>query len=743
MALLDPSTELLLQQIATELAFVQVDSASVTALAVALQALKKPTPDQLPDAVRSSLEDLLSWLDQQLCGPSGLDDGQCQELLKRYAHLEKALYDGAVQAMSRQQPRADDAQLKLPAPVPAPNSESSDGREEASLTLAAGDDLELLNEFCNEGRDLLAQIEQSLLILEENPEHRDTLNQVFRAFHTFKGGAGFLGLIPIKDLAHILESLLDAARKGELAITSTVIELILAGGDSLRQFVDRIEQDIRSDFPGQPICVPTRQLIWRVEACLAGQPDPIAQVGSAPPAAEAPRPDDRPSEQELAVLTGPATPTNPEPLSGPAPAIDSSGSAVMQPPAAKAPRNAVDGLPNFVKIDTRKLDVLVELVGELVIAQSMVVEHPGIETLKRDQLARPLRQLSRITSDLQRNAMSLRMVPIRSTFQKMNRLVRDLAAVQGKQIQLLLAGEETELDRNIVEALNEPLIHLLRNAADHGMGNAEQRAAMGKSPQGTIQLQAGYQGGGIAISIQDDGKGIDPDKILKRAIEKQLVPADFNGTRQDMLSLIFLPGFSTAETLTDISGRGVGLDAVRGSIARLRGRVEIVSLPGQGTTFTIHLPLTLAIIDGMIVAVGDQRFILPTLAIHESFRPQRSMLSTVKGKGQLVNVRGRLIPLLQLSRRLGLSQDHLDPCEGIVVVIDCCGQLLGVLVNGLIAKQEVVIKGMGATFEQQPFFSGAAIMGDGRVTLILDPDALGRADPRPGLAAADSSPFIA
>ncbi|MCX5948860.1 MAG: chemotaxis protein CheA [Cyanobacteria bacterium] len=712
MALLDPSTELLLQQIATELAFVQVDSASVRALAVALQALKKPTPDQLPDAVRSLLEDLLSWLDQQLCGPSGLDDGQCQELLERYSHLEKALYDGAVQAISRQQPRADDAQLKLPAPIPAPNSESSDAREEASLILAAGDDLELLNEFCNEGRDLLAQIEQSLLILEENPEHRDTLNQVFRAFHTFKGGAGFLGLIPIKDLAHILESLLDAARKGELAITSTVIELILAGGDSLRQFVDRIEQDIRSDFPGQPICVPTRQLIWRVEACLAGQPDPIPQVGSAP-------------------------------LSGPAPAINSSGSAVAQPPAAKAPRNAVEGLPNFVKIDTRKLDFLVELVGELVIAQSMVVEHPGIEMLKRDQLARPLRQLSRITSDLQRNAMSLRMVPIRSTFQKMNRLVRDLAAAQGKQIQLLLTGEETELDRNIVEALNEPLIHLLRNAADHGIGNAEQRAAMGKSPQGTIQLQAGYQGGGIAISIQDDGKGIDPDKILKRAIEKQLVPADFNGTRQDMLSLIFLPGFSTAETLTDISGRGVGLDAVRGSIARLRGRVEIVSLQGQGTTFTIHLPLTLAIIDGMIVAVGDQRFILPTLAIHESFRPQRSMLSTVKGKGQLVNVRGRLIPLLQLSRRLGLSQDHLDPCEGIVVVIDCCGQLLGVLVNGLIAKQEVVIKGMGAAFEQQPFFSGAAIMGDGRVTLILDPDALGRADPRPGLAAADSSPFTA
>jgi two-component system chemotaxis sensor kinase CheA len=389
-----------------------------------------------------------------------------------------------------------------------------------------------------------------------------------------------------------------------------------------------------------------------------------------------------------------------------------------------------------VKIDTRKLDDLVELVGELVIAQSMVVEHPGLEPLKADQLARPLRQLSRITSDLQRNAMSLRMVPIRSTFQKMNRLVRDLATSQGKEILLLPTGEETELDRNIVDALSEPLIHLLRNAADHGIGSPEQRRTMGKSPQGTIHLQAGYQGGGISIRIQDDGQGIDPQRILKRAIEKELVPADFHGTSQDLLSLIFLPGFSTAEVLTDISGRGVGLDAVRGSIARLRGRVEIDSVVGQGTTFTILLPLTLAIIDGMLVSVGGQRFILPTLAIHESLRPERPMLSTVRGKGQLVNVRGRLIPLLQLARRLGLREEPLDPSEGIVVVIDSGGQLLGLLVDGLIGKQEVVIKGMGETFEQQPFFSGAAILGDGQVALILDPDALGRAEWRPGLQAA-------
>ncbi|MEI6031663.1 MAG: chemotaxis protein CheA [Synechococcaceae cyanobacterium ELA739] len=735
MALLNPDIDLLLQQVATELAFVQLDPASIEALRLALGAMQQQPVGCLGAAARSELESLQSWLDQQPIGPSGFDDRQGQLLLERYTRLEKALYEGEIQTKAAgetptQLERGPQAQRPLEPQTP-PDSVSIQGPEgedgEASLTISAGDDLELLNEFCNEGRDLLSQIEQGLLILEENPDHRETLNQVFRAFHTFKGGAGFLGLVPIKDLAHILESLLDAARRGELAIERGVIELILAGGDTLRQFVDAIEQDIRSGFLGEPIAVPTRQLIARVQACLAAEPDPFPAYA---PATPTPFPADLPASQ----VPLPLTPAPTAVADRPAP--EKAGQAVpgmtAKPAAA---RHGGEALPHFVKIDTRKLDDLVELVGELVIAQSMVVEHPGLESLKRDQLARPLRQLSRITSDLQRNAMSLRMVPIRSTFQKMNRLVRDLATSQGKQIMLLPSGEETELDRNIVEALAEPLIHLLRNAADHGIGTAEQRLAVGKPPQGTIHLQAGYQGGGICISIQDDGQGIDPQRILKRAIERELVPADFNGSSQDLLSLIFLPGFSTAEVLTDISGRGVGLDAVRGSIARLRGRVEIVSKVGQGTTFTILLPLTLAIIDGMLVSVDGQRFVLPTLAIHESFRPRPQMLSTVRGKGQLVNVRGRLIPLLQLSRRLGLCQEPLDPCEGIVVVIDSGGQLLGLLVNGLIGKQEVVIKGMGETVEEQTLFSGAAILGDGQVALILDPDALGRADGRPGLAA--------
>ena len=720
MALLDSNSDVLLQQIATELAFVAIDASSITAIGVALRALLEEKASRGSERIQSEIAGLLGWLDQQHPGPNGFDHGQNQTLLEGFSRLEKALYENA---LGNRDPAQE---LLAPAGSNAGGSPSSLSQDQAlngeeSLTICAEDDLELLNEFCNEGRDLLSQIEQGLLILEENPEHRETLNQVFRAFHTFKGGAAFLGLVPMKELAHILESLLDEARRGNLAINRNVIDLILAGGDTLRQFVDAIEEEIRSNFKAQLIRIPTRQLIARVQACLAGEPDPFDATERQ--AAGVHDGEGNNHEAQQPELTDAAVPAGMSPG-------DPAGSNKPNPP-----EGAVDGLPHFVKIDTRKLDSLVELVGELVIAQSMVVEHPGMADLKVDQLARPLRELARITSDLQRNAMSLRMVPIRSTFKKMNRLVRDLATSQGKQIQLVLSGEETELDRNIVEALAEPLIHLLRNAADHGIGGMEERLAVGKPPQGTIQLQAGYQGGGICIRIQDDGKGIDPEKIRQRAIQRELVPADFNGTTQDLLSLIFLPGFSTAETVTDLSGRGVGLDAVRGSIARLRGRVEITSLVGQGTSFSIHLPLTLAIIDGMLVAVGNQRFILPTLAIHESFRPQSSMLSTVQGKGQLVNVRGRLIPLLQLSRRLGLNQEKLNPCEGIVVVIDSGGKLLGVLVDDLIGKQEVVIKCMGETFEQQPFFSGAAILGDGRVALILDPDSLGRTDVHRGLAA--------
>jgi len=694
MALLDESTEELLQEIALELAFVQSGGqSSIAALISSLGKLQQIAAAQGREKALQLSGELSGWLVDLESRGTALDAGELEALQQKYQPLEKALY-----------------------------AEANQTEAGFTINLESQDDLELLNEFCNEGKDLLSQVEQGVLVLEEDPAHRETLNQVFRAFHTFKGGAGFLGLEPIKDLAHILESLLDAARQNSLVIDRNVINLILAGGDALRRFVDGIEQTIRSDNKTAPIVVPTRELIERVRSTLDGNPGEVTV--------------EKPGETSMLASETPSEPPS-EPaneakiippiaeINKPIPTLPKE---IEEPQPKTSPKQKATNLSNFVKIDTQKLDALIDLVGELVIAKSMVVEHPVVAGQQSEELSRELRQLSRIAADLQRNAMSLRMVPIRTTFQKMNRLVRDLANSQKKQISLVTKGEDTELDRNIVEALAEPMIHMLRNSIDHGIEQPAEREGMGKSAEGKIEIEACHQAGGILIRIEDDGRGIDPARVLAKARERGIIDSDFNGNTHEILSLIFEPGFSTAETITDVSGRGVGMDVVRRSISRLRGRVDVQSVVGKGTTFSIYLPLTLAIIDGMLVGAGSQRFIIPTLSIQESFKPTAGMLSTLKGRGQLVNLRGRLIPMISLCEKLKIDKGSDDPSEGIILIINSGGQAKGLLVDHLISKQEVVIKPMGDTLQSQPVYSGAAIMGDGRVALILDPDALGRTD---------------
>ena len=702
MALLDESTEELLQEIALELAFVQSGGpSSIAALISALAKLQQIATDQGREKALQLSRELGGWLVDLEVRGTPLDAEELEALQQKYQPLEKALY-----------------------------AEANKTEAGFTINLESQDDLELLNEFCNEGKDLLSQVEQCVLVLEEDPAHRETLNQVFRAFHTFKGGAGFLGLEPIKDLAHNLESLLDAARQNSLVIDKSVINLILAGGDTLRKFVDGIEQTIRSDNKTAPIIVPTRELIERVRSTLDGNPGEVtiekpsgtSVLAIEPPSEPASEPINQPASEpaDEAKIIAPIAK-----IKKPIPTLPKE---IEEPQPKPSPKPKATNLSNFVKIDTQKLDALIDLVGELVIAKSMVVEHPVVAGQQSEELSRELRQLSRIATDLQRNAMSLRMVPIRTTFQKMNRLVRDLANSQNKQICLVTKGEDTELDRNIVEALAEPMIHMLRNSIDHGIERPAEREGLGKSAEGKIEIEACHQAGGILIRIEDDGRGIDPARILAKARERGIIDSDFNGNTHEILSLIFEPGFSTAETITDVSGRGVGMDVVRGSISRLRGRIDVQSVIGKSTTFSIYLPLTLAIIDGMLVGAGSQRFIIPTLSIQESFKPTASMLSTLKGRGQLVNLRGRLIPMISLCQKLKIDKGSNDPSEGIILIINSGGQAKGLLVDHLISKQEVVIKPMGDTLQSQPVYSGAAIMGDGRVALILDPDALGRTD---------------
>jgi len=551
------------------------------------------------------------------------------------------------------------------------------------LTLNLANDRDLLREFIDESREHLRIVEQGVLVLEKNPSDSDTLHAVFRAFHTFKGGSGFLNLVPINRLAHELESLLDRSRQGRLAINAEVINLILQGGDTLKRFVQEIEIQVGNQQPPQPILIPTHGLLRQIQHLL--QRDLVATT--------APVPSADPHAQEAA-------------------ATDNGN------------LNSLKSTTGIVKVDTQKLDSLVDLVGEMVIAQSLVAQDPDLQTLASPQLSRHLAQLGRTTAELQKMAMSLRMVPIGSLFQKMNRLVRDLALKAGKQVELTFSGEETELDRNIIEELDAPLVHMLRNAVDHGIERSEVRLAGGKPTAGTVHLRAFHQGGNIVIEVQDNGAGLNKERIRAKGLEAGLIQPEEVLADKDIFNLIFAPGFSTAEKITDISGRGVGMDVVRRNIGNLRGKIEIESTPGQGTTFSLHLPLTLAIIDGLLISVSGQRFILPTLSVRESFRPSAAMLSTVCGRGEMVNVRGRLCPLLRLYEYFGLEAKTSDPTQAIVVVLESNHEDRCLLVDQLLGKQEVVIKSLGSMFKQVPAVAGAAILGDGRVGLILDVNAL-------------------
>jgi len=382
--------------------------------------------------------------------------------------------------------------------------------------------------------------------------------------------------------------------------------------------------------------------------------------------------------------------------------------------------NKVEKIGHAVKVDTSKLDNVVDMVGELVIAQSLVNQNQVITSLKDPKLSQDLNSLSRLTSELQRTAMSLRMVPVKQTFQRMIRLVRDLSHKSGKKIALRISGEETEIDRNMVEAIYDPLVHMIRNAVDHGIETPDVRSKKGKLPEGRIYLRAYHQGGNVVIEIQDDGQGLDKEKILSKAISRGIVKQGENLSETAVYNLIFLPGFSTSERVTEISGRGVGMDVVKKAINKLRGKIDITSKPGFGSTICLRMPLTLAIIDGMIVRIGQNRYILPTTAIRESFRPLPSNYYTFKGRGEMIKVRESLLPLIRLYQVLEIEPSNTDPTKSLVVVLENEGQCCCVMVDEFISKQEVVIKSLGESLKKIKTIAGGSILGDGRVGLILD-----------------------
>jgi two-component system chemotaxis sensor kinase CheA len=588
--------------------------------------------------------------------------------------------------------------------------------------LPADADEELARLFCAEAQDLLADIEQGVLVLEQRPQDQETLATVFRAFHTFKGNASVMKLAVVQRLAHELESLLDAARRGTHRLGRRSIDAVLAGADIFRRFVTEMAAQVDGRNAGRQIPLSVDTLIRDVQHLLStGEPAEAAPaVPPGPPVVEAAPSAAKPAT-DAPVATASALSASASALPAPAPAVVP---APFETPAAAPASPAATG--GLVRVDTAKLDGLIDLVGELVIAQSMMMQHSQADAVGGEQFARSLGRLRGISAELQRSALALRMVPIRGAFQKMARLVRDLSGQVGKEIRLEIEGEETELDRTLVEELGDPLVHMIRNAADHGIEPPAARVAAGKPPQGTIRLRAFHKGGMVVIEVRDDGRGLDPVRLRVKAAERGLVSAQEPLSERETLELVFAPGLSPAASVTDLSGRGVGMDVVRRNIERLRGTIDIESAVGSGTTFTIALPLTLAIIEGLLVQVGAERFVVPTLSVRESFRPLPHMLSFVQGRGEMVSVRGRLVPLLRLADHLRIAAAVTDPTRGIVMVLEAGQDHRCLLVDALVGKQEVVVKTLGETFREQQDFAGAAILGDGRVGLVLDTTALVR-----------------
>ena len=535
-------------------------------------------------------------------------------------------------------------------------------------------DPELVAEFVRESREHLTSIEQRLLILERDPADAEAIHSVFRGFHTIKGLAGFLEFSAIREMTHELETALNLAREGKLAIIPAVIDVILESVDYLSRAVTAVE----SGAPNEPD-LNHDHLLKKVRALMAEEPE----------------------------VTVPALPPTTKPETAVPPEND-----------GKRVGTAAEALS--VRVDTTKLDYLVDMVGEMVIAQSLVRHNETLAAASDSRLLRDLAQLARITSEVQKTAMAMRMVPIGQLFQRTARQVRDLSRKVGKQVELVTRGEDTELDKSIAEQLADPLMHMVRNAIDHGIEAPDIRKEAGKPPKATVTLAAYHQAGQIVIEIADDGRGLDARKIVAKAHEKGLIEDGAHLSESDIFRLILEPGFSTADQVTDISGRGVGMDVVRKQVEKLRGRIEIHSQVGQGTTFLLKLPLTMAIIDGLVVMIGHHRYIVPLFAVREMFRPVAESISTVQNRNEMALVRGHLLPVLRLYKRFGLHPRTEDPCQALLIVAESEGQPFCLMVDDLVGKQEVVIKSLGEGLGEVPGVAGGAILGDGRVGLILD-----------------------
>ncbi|MEW5967798.1 MAG: chemotaxis protein CheA [Pseudomonadota bacterium] len=680
--------------------------------------------------------------------------------------------------------------------------------------------------FFDEADELLAEKEKLLLAIDVSAPDAEELNAIFRAAHSIKGGAATFGFTDITEVTHVLESLLDRIRKGEMALTIEHVDAFLAAKDVLgmlmdghrhgsdvdQSAVDSVSQRLKALSEGRVAATPSSRAAapaaapapaataqaepvahadgnfhWRIELPTVPQKDVDAlasELGLLGTLTLETLPDQRavfglvaaegrdtieaicafvldPKDLKI-TAAGTAVPAA---VPGIAVQSDDASYGIFEPlsqaemkqlasesekalaAAAPTPNHGrrMTDVPNIetriggrratdkevagsesssIRVSVEKVDQLINLVGELVITQAMIEQRIGaLDPIVHERLLNSASQLARNTRDLQEAVMSIRMLPMDYVFSRFPRMVRDLAGKLGKKVEFVTRGAATELDKGLIERIVDPLTHLVRNSVDHGIEMPDKRVASGKSETGRLTLSAAHQGGNIVIEVTDDGGGLNRERILAKARQNNL-PVSDSMPDGEVWQLIFAPGFSTAEVVTDVSGRGVGMDVVKRNITAMGGTVEIRSMIGIGTTISISLPLTLAILDGMSVKVGEEVYILPLGYVIESLQPAASDVKDIAGQGQVVKIRGEYLPLIPLYQIFAIEPTCTDPSQGIVVILEADGKKAALLVDSLVGQQQVVVKNLESNFRKVAGISGATILGDGGVSLILDVSAL-------------------
>ncbi|QGY28889.1 chemotaxis protein CheA [Pantoea cypripedii] len=635
--------------------------------------------------------------------------------------------------------------------------------------------------FFDEADELLADMEQHLLGLDPQEPDSEQLNAIFRAAHSIKGGAGTFGFTVLQETTHILENILDGARRGEMALSTDIINLFLETKDIMQEQLDayKTAQEPNAESFNY-ICEALRQLALEAKGVAPAAPAVVAVAEAAAPTVssaglrlhlvdlkekepdllleelgnlgtlsdvvksanaleatiEGVGKDDIVAvlcfvleEAQILFPEGGSTPVETAPAAAVVAEPVQSATVTEITPAVKrenkraaAPAKASES--SSIRVAVEKVDQLINLVGELVITQSMLAQRSGaLDPVAHGDLLNSMGQLERNARDLQESVMSIRMMPMEYVFSRFPRLVRDLASKLGKEVELTLLGSSTELDKSLIERIIDPLTHLVRNSLDHGIESPEKRLGAGKSAVGNLTLSAEHQGGNICIEVIDDGAGLNRERILAKAMSSGL-PVSESMSDEEVGMLIFAPGFSTAEQVTDVSGRGVGMDVVKRNIQEMGGHVEIASKQGKGTTIRILLPLTLAILDGMSVRVADEVFILPLNAVMESLQPRAEELKPLAGGERVLEVRGEYLPLVELWNVFDVQHAKTDATQGIVVILQSAGRRYALLVDQLIGQHQVVVKNLESNYRKVPGISAATILGDGSVALIVDVSAL-------------------